>query len=346
MLWLHIVQYSGFFLAQITNSALVYLILTKAEKLFGTYRHVMCTFAMYSLIYAWIEVLTQPVMHIKGPCFIVFMDSPLKYHSWIGNMITCLYCGSFALVISLLAAQFFYRYVAMCRPELLAKIEGFKLTYIFIPCIVCFVLWFEFVYYGMANTVEKQIYMKEELENYYEEDSERVAFIAPMYWSIGKNGEKIWKFGEIMGSTGCVCIIAVCFSTIVICATNIYLTMKSVNCHMSARTLELNHQLFLTLTFQVVVDFEDRIHFKDFQTLLPFIMMYSPVGLLITLPLFEVYVGSIANFVPASLAVYPSLEPLIAMICIKDFRKTILCSSWRKISPRVTAYITSSGAIL
>ena len=61
MLWLHIVQYSGFFLAQITNSALVYLILTKAEKLFGTYRHVMCTFAMYSLIYAWIEVLTQPV---------------------------------------------------------------------------------------------------------------------------------------------------------------------------------------------------------------------------------------------------------------------------------------------
>ncbi|KAF1752197.1 hypothetical protein GCK72_018751 [Caenorhabditis remanei] len=318
MLWLHIVQYSGFFLAQITNSVLIYLILTKAEKLFGTYRHVMCTFAMYSLIYAWIEVLTQPVMHIKGPCFIVFMDSPLKYHSWIGNMITCKY--SLKLV-----------YTEHFRPELLAKIEGFKLTYIFIPCIVCFVLWFEFVYYGMANTVEKQIYMKEELENYYEEDSERVAFIAPMYWSIGKNGEKIWKFGEIMGSTGCVCIIAVCFSTIVICATNIYLTMKSVNCHMSARTLELNHQLFLTLTFQ---------------TLLPFIMMYSPVGLLITLPLFEVYVGSIANFVPASLAVYPSLEPLIAMICIKDFRKTILCSSWRKISPRVTAYITSSSAIL
>uniref|UniRef100_A0A1I7U2K1 Serpentine receptor class r-10 n=1 Tax=Caenorhabditis tropicalis TaxID=1561998 RepID=A0A1I7U2K1_9PELO len=316
MIWLHIIQYSGFFLAQITNSILVYLILTRAEKLFGTYRHVMCTFAMYSLVYAWIEVFTQPVMHIKGPCFIVFMNSPLKYHSWIGNIITCLYCGSFALVISLLAAQFFYRYVALCRPELHSKIEGFKLIYIFIPCLICFVLWFAFVYYGMANTPEKQIYMKEELETYYGEDSTRVAFIAPMYWSVGEDGKKDWKIKELIGSGGCACIIAICFSTILFCASSIYFTMKSAQSHLSTKTLELNRQLFVTLTFQ---------------TVLPFLMMYSPVGLLITLPLFEVYIGSIANIVPASAALYPALEPLIAMFCIKDFRKFILYISpeWR-----------------
>ncbi|PIC22469.1 hypothetical protein B9Z55_016516 [Caenorhabditis nigoni] len=260
MLWLHIIQYSGFVLAQVSNATLVWLILTKAEKLFGTYRHVMCTFAVYSLVYAWVEVLTQPE--------IIF------------------------------------------RPELLVKIEGFKLIYIFIPCLICFVLWFEFVYYGMANTVEKQIYMREELENYYEEDSTRVAFIAPMYWSIRSDGEKEWIIGDVIGSIGCVCIIVVCFSTIVICASTIYLTMKSSTCHMSARTLELNRQLFMTLTFQ---------------TLLPFLMMYSPVGLLITLPVFEVYVASLANIVPATLAIYPSLEPLIAMVCIKEFRRTITC---------------------
>ncbi|PIC22470.1 hypothetical protein B9Z55_016516 [Caenorhabditis nigoni] len=217
MLWLHIIQYSGFVLAQVSNATLVWLILTKAEKLFGTYRHVMCTFAVYSLVYAWVEVLTQPE--------IIF------------------------------------------RPELLVKIEGFKLIYIFIPCLICFVLWFEFVYYGMANTVEKQIYMREELENYYEEDSTRVAFIAPMYWSIRSDGEKEWIIGDVIGSIGCVCII----------------------------------------------------------TLLPFLMMYSPVGLLITLPVFEVYVASLANIVPATLAIYPSLEPLIAMVCIKEFRRTITC---------------------
>ncbi|CCD71281.1 Serpentine receptor class r-10 [Caenorhabditis elegans] len=330
MLWLHIIQYSGFFMAQVTNALLVYLIWTKAEKLFGTYRHVMCTFALYSLVYAWIEVLTQPVMHIKGPIFIVIMDSPLKYQKWIGNDLTCLYCGSFALVISLLAAQFFYRYVAMCRSNFLQNIEGIKLTFIFIPCLVCFVLWFEFVYWGMSNTVEKQLYMREEIEAYYNEDSTKVSFIAPMYWSVGTNGEKIWKFWEIMSSVECVCIIAVCFSTILFCASNIYFTMKSASGHMSRKTLELNRQLFITLTFQ---------------TILPFVMMYSPVGLLIVLPLFEVYVGSIANFVGASLAVYPSLEPLIAMFCIKEFRKTVTCPSLRKVTPATVSYTTSSRAV-
>ncbi|CAO4363234.1 unnamed protein product [Caenorhabditis nigoni] len=62
-------------------------------------------------------------------------------------------------------------------------------------------------------------------------------------------------------------------------------------------------------------------------TLLPFVMMYCPVGLLITIPFFEISVGRAANFVGASLAVYPSLEPLIALFCIKEFRITVFCCS-------------------
>ncbi|EGT42873.1 hypothetical protein CAEBREN_25001 [Caenorhabditis brenneri] len=191
ILILHIIQYTGFIAAQLTNSILLYLITKKARALFGSYRYVMGTFTMYSLIYAWIEIATQPVMHIVGPVFVVYMDSPMKYETWIGNDVTY----------------------------------------------------------------------------FYEENSEMVSFIAPMYWSIGENQEKIWKFGEVLSSVGCVMII----------------------------------------------------------TLLPFIMMYSPVGLLITLPFFEISVGRAANYVGASLAVYPSLEPLIALFCIKDFRKTVFC---------------------
>ncbi|PIC54036.1 hypothetical protein B9Z55_003460 [Caenorhabditis nigoni] len=49
----------------------------------------MGTFALFSLIYAWIEIATQPVMHIYGPIFVVYMDSPMKYEKWIGNDVTC-----------------------------------------------------------------------------------------------------------------------------------------------------------------------------------------------------------------------------------------------------------------
>ncbi|CAB07278.2 Serpentine receptor class r-10 [Caenorhabditis elegans] len=320
-LWLHVIQHAGFFFAQITNGILVYLIATKAQKLFGTYRHLMCAFAVFSLIYAWVEVFTQPVMHIKGPVFIVFMDSPLKYQAGIGNFVTCLYCGSFALVISLLASQFSYRFIAVCRPELLPKLDGLKLVIIFIPCVFFFILWFELVYWGMENTKEKQEYMREELETFYQEDSRKVCFIAPMYWSIGKNGEKIWNFFEIGLAFGCVMIIVVCFTTILFCSINIYYFMTSIQCHMSKRTLELNHQLFVTLSFQ---------------TLLPFVMMYSPVGLLFCLPLFEVYGGDIANYVGATLALYPALEPLIAIFTINEFRRTFMNFHRKKVQTTVT----------
>ncbi|CAA21007.3 Serpentine receptor class r-10 [Caenorhabditis elegans] len=314
-LWLHVIQHAGFLFAQLTNGILVYLIVTKAQQL-GTYRHLMCAFAVFSLIYAWIEVFTQPVMHTKDPVFIVFMDSPLKYQAGIGNFVTCLYCGSFALVISLLAAQFSYRFIAVCRPEILPKLDGFKLVIIIIPCMFFFILWFELVYWGMASTKEKQEYMREELETFYEEDSTKVSFIGSIYWSIGENGEKIWNFFEIGFAFGCVMIIVVCFTTILFCSLNIYFFMTSIQCHMSTRTLELNRQLLVTLSFQ---------------TLLPFVMMHSPVGLLFCLPLVEVYVGYIANYVGASLALYPALVPLIAIFTINGFRKTVMKRLRRKV---------------
>ncbi|EGT38700.1 hypothetical protein CAEBREN_13310 [Caenorhabditis brenneri] len=176
MVWLHVIHYAGFLFAQITNSILVYLIIMKAGKLFGSYRYVMCTFAMYSLIYAWIEVATQPYA---------------------------------------------------------------------------------------------------------------------------------------------------CFCTIVYCAYNIYRSMKNAQCHMSPKTLELNRQLFITLTFQ---------------TILPFMLMYTPVGLFITLPLFEVPVGKLGNIGSACLAVYPSLEPIVAIVCIKEFRRTVICYNKRKVQATYTLW--------
>ncbi|CAL2042739.1 unnamed protein product [Caenorhabditis brenneri] len=114
-LCLHLIQYAGFILGQVTNATLLFLVLTRAEKFFGSYRNVMAAFSAYSLGYTWIEVLAEPVMHIKGSMFIVMMDGPIKLDVAAGNVLAALYCGSSALCISLLTAQFYYRYVAVCK---------------------------------------------------------------------------------------------------------------------------------------------------------------------------------------------------------------------------------------
>ncbi|EFP08826.1 hypothetical protein CRE_19759 [Caenorhabditis remanei] len=234
------------------------------------------------------------------------MDGLFKDETWIGNNVVCLYCGSFALVISLLATQFYYRYVVFCRPEMMNSLNGWKLVRLFIPSMICVIIYYTIVKFGMAMTTQKKFFLKQPLELNYHVDSEKVMFFGPMYWGIGENGDRKWNIEDLLSAVGCFAIIVICMSTIIYCATKIYLQLKSKSDHFSAKTIELNRQLFITLVFQ---------------TLLPFVMMYSPVGLIITFPFFEVPVGRAANFVGASLSIYPCLEPLIAMICIKDFRK-------------------------
>ncbi|CAL2034887.1 unnamed protein product [Caenorhabditis brenneri] len=266
---LHAMHLAGFLLAQVTNSTLLFLILKKADKLFGSYRILMFSFALYSLIYAWIEIAAQPIFHIKGPAIMVAVDGPLKYETWFDFL--SLYAGSFALCVSLLAAQFTYRYLTMCRDEVLS----------------C-----------------------------YGEDTRKLSFISPMYWSVGENGEKIWNISGFLGAAGCCSVISVCSSTIVFCAFNIYRKIELAQHQMSQKNLDLNRQLFLTLSFQ---------------TLLPFLMMYIPIGLVIILPFFEVPLGKLANIAGISLAIYPALEPIAAIFCIKEFRRTVFRCTRRKV---------------
>ncbi|PIC14791.1 hypothetical protein B9Z55_026977 [Caenorhabditis nigoni] len=206
---------------------------------------------MYSLIYAWIDAATCPIMLIYGPAFVVYMDGPFKYMSWMGNNIVCLYCGSFAAVISLLATQFYYRYVVFCRPEVMNHLNGWKLARLFLPSVILVIIYFTIVKFGMAMTVQKINFVKIPLEIFYNENSEKVQFFGPMYYGIGENGEKIWNIPDLLSAFGCFLIIVICFSTISFCATKIYLQLKSKSTHFSAKTIEMNRQLFVTLIFQV-----------------------------------------------------------------------------------------------
>ncbi|CAO4376257.1 unnamed protein product [Caenorhabditis nigoni] len=315
-LFLHLIQYAGFLFGQITNATLLFLVLTRAEKLFGSYRNVMAAFASYSLGYTWIEVLAQPVMHIKGSMFIVMMDGPIKMEVWMGNLLGSLYCGSTALCISLLTAQFYYRYVALCKPEILQKLKGWKLSLLFVPCFLCFVFWFSLVHYGMHNTPEKQDFMREVMAENYGVDLFNESFIGPMYYSYNTNGTRILRWIDIMASVGCSCMMGTGLSLIAFCIFNIYWKLKNAGISMSSKTKDLNRQLFITLSLQ---------------TILPLVMLYIPIGTFITLPFFEIGLSRVGNYCGAAAGVYPAIEPLVAIFFIKDFRETVLCKGKRSV---------------
>lgn len=104
---------------------------------------------------------------------------------------------------------------------------------------------------------------------------------------------------------------------------------------MSQHTKDLNRQLFLTLSLQVFFFFFNFSNRKCFQTLIPVVTMYFPVGSLIVFPFFGIDLGLYANNLGAFVGVYPALDPLFAIFLIKDFRHFVLCrkSKSYKIGP-------------
>ncbi|PIC22452.1 hypothetical protein B9Z55_016508 [Caenorhabditis nigoni] len=266
---LHILQYSGFGLAQVTNLVMLILIHKKAKGLFGNYRHVMTVFTAYSILYTWIEMIALPLMYDHGSMFILIIDSCLRYEKLIGHYVACLFCGSFALCITLLATQFYYRYIAVCQPVNLVRLNGWRLCLLFIPSIFFFFAWFFLVFFGMKETEGKVKYAREIILEVYKEDLSKTAFIALQFWDTDSDGNRSFRVSDWLSYLGCLSII----------------------------------------------------------TALPFFTMYSVVGTILSLPIFEIGVGLIANLCGSGACVYPALEPLIAMYFVKDFRNTLTCKS-------------------
>ncbi|EFO87885.1 hypothetical protein CRE_05686 [Caenorhabditis remanei] len=269
---IHIAQYTSFVGAQLANSFLIYLIITRSDKQFGDFRYIMGLFAFYAMFYAWVEIFTQPVVSVlsyvhRGPitgsrCG---QSNEISKTDWSlrGLSVLCL----FGLCISLLATQFYYRYLALCKPKMLEKVSGRKLPLIFIPAVLVFVFWYINVLIGMADTYEKDVFLWDAFQSDFSIDSYRVAFVACMLWKVDENGVKVWNLLDCVGALTNVFIIA----------------------------------------------------------LIPFILMYCPVGLLYVFPFFELEVRWLVSIPGLSCCIYPSVEPLIAIFCLKGFRNIVLC---------------------
>ncbi|CCD64073.1 Serpentine receptor class r-10 [Caenorhabditis elegans] len=311
----HVSQYVGFPSAQITNLILLILIVKKAYKMFGQYCYVMTIFTINSIIFTWVEMMSLPLMHGYRSLFILMNGSFLRHSLTWGFHLMCLYGASYSVLISLLATQFFYRYLVICKPEHLCKLNGSKLCLLFVPTIILFFVWYFSLLLGMSNTDDKVEYSRKVVMEFYGENTSKTAFVALQLWSVDSNGKYIFRIFDAISYLICSLIIFICFSTICFCTSQIMMKQKRQQQYMSEKTKEMNKQLLKTMIFQ---------------TIFPFFMMYITVGVVLTLPLFEIELGKLAN-IPGSLAgIYPAVEPLFAIYFVKDFRKTVFrCGNYQ-----------------
>ncbi|CAI5452738.1 unnamed protein product [Caenorhabditis angaria] len=312
-IFLRVFQYFGFIASEIFNMFLIWLILTKINRKIGSYKNVMLLFAIYSMIYAVIEICAQPVMHSKGTIFILFVDGFFKDYMNFGIFLCCLYIGTFGLCISLLACHFVYRFLAVCHPSALTYLEGPKLILLFIPSFILACTWSISGYIFAYPTDLKSSLLNESISENYGVNLFETPHLSLLYYLIDEHGG-IEIYPDCALFLVAQSIMSTCLITMVFCGIKCHKALQGVS-NMSKRTKNLNKQLLLTLVVQ---------------TLVPLCTMFTPVGILFFLPIFSIDLGTWANAPGIFAGLYPALDALIVIFMIRDFRNVILCNSRKR----------------
>lgn len=221
------------------------------------------------------------------------------------------------MMLSLLSIHFFYRYTSVTAPILLMK--RFSCRYIFkytLYILTFSSIWGLSCYFLCGPTENKDYELKLEFEEAYCLEPDEYSYVGPQYFyehrkiidSNEEIREKIFHLPSFLG----IGIIAVLMVGILVSSalfgaeTYKILNAQGLACYAAK---ELQKQLFKTLVIQSSI---------------PMIFMVLPITCMFLLPFFGVKVGEVANLIPMCAAIYPCLNPMIAMIFIKDFSNRII----------------------
>ncbi|EFP11825.1 hypothetical protein CRE_20106 [Caenorhabditis remanei] len=109
-------------IAVLSNSLLIFLIITKSPKKMGTYRNLMCYFCGISLMFTTLDVIIKPNIYSRGSAFFMVMDLrnrmlPRRIEEFLMSVL----CGCCGMTIYGIAIHFVYRYFALESPMLQEK---------------------------------------------------------------------------------------------------------------------------------------------------------------------------------------------------------------------------------
>lgn len=213
------------------------------------------------------------------------------------------------MMLSLLTVHFYYRYLSVTSP---LRLSRFSMKWAPLWTFLVFAnsaIWFIVCYFVNGPTPVKDETFRLEFIRAYCMQPEKYSYAGPQFFYddlfTGETRIHIPSFFSC-GVMGCIMILTI--SAITFFGAQTYQHINRLSAISRSENKELQKQLFKTLVIQ---------------TIIPIIFMYIPVTIMILLPIFGLQIESTGNFIPIAVAIYPCFEPLVAMVCIKHFRKRI-----------------------
>ncbi|KAF1746607.1 hypothetical protein GCK72_023064 [Caenorhabditis remanei] len=317
--WLSVTYFTeclGCFLSFLMNAIFLSLLFKKQKTPFGNYQYLMAAFSGIGMFYSLCSFSIKPNFYVTENYFIIFtVFNNLILPKSLGSISLAIYGSCYAMMLFLITIQFYYRFTSVSDPVSLACRFSLKALAFWALLVILFSGLFgslSYILYG--PNVNKDSQLSQDFLKTYCLYSDEYVYIGPQYSFHNMENKRIYHILSIGG----ICITAIMmWATFLIVVYFIYRIYKV----MAERGLpfyaskKLQRQLFKTLILQ---------------SLIPIMCMYIPLTFMFVFSMFGVGSGSVANLISMFAAIYPSLDPLLAMLCIKSMKariKNIICCS-------------------
>ncbi|CAL2041021.1 unnamed protein product [Caenorhabditis brenneri] len=157
---------------------------------------------------------------------------------------------------------------------------------------------------GINLTDDKDLQIREQMAASYNVTPDRIHFVAVEYFSRDETGEAILNYSSIGTAIALNFVFSCMVVVIIVCGVRTYRTAYSKTHHLTNH-MELHRQLFVALLIQ---------------TLTPTILIFIPCIIFYILPIFEIPLGVDSNILSISLMLYPMIDPIGVLFCIKNYR--------------------------
>uniref|UniRef100_A0A1I7U9F5 Seven TM Receptor n=1 Tax=Caenorhabditis tropicalis TaxID=1561998 RepID=A0A1I7U9F5_9PELO len=295
----------------ITNSFLMFLILTKSPSKLGKYKWLMLYTSIFELAYAFLNFFVGPSMHNFGSVCMVFQDMKEFWFSHeTAQVLIVVYCSFlvlrwlFSLFISCIDTA-----LSICIDFKQKYITGFKQIFLYIGPILCGSFWGLACAIFMSESKFKSDFLRDRIKQKFLLDIDDCAYIALYFWPTDRNGGVYPDLFSFIGVILMYIILGASFISVIYFGVNCYRyiskRIESVE-HQSETSKTLHTQLFYSLLVQSVI---------------PFILMYLPATIVFTFPMLNIDLDLNYPFIGITIAIFPVVDPLPTILIIKSYRE-------------------------
>uniref|UniRef100_A0A1I7U848 Seven TM Receptor n=1 Tax=Caenorhabditis tropicalis TaxID=1561998 RepID=A0A1I7U848_9PELO len=293
----------GFFSTTLFCFTLIFLTLFGVKRNFGSYTYLLVLFPVVGIFFATIELILYPNVYSHNAGYVFYSSSrPFKMEKEVVTWFLAFYTGVYASTISMLSVQFLYRFWAIFDETKLRFFKGWRFLICIMYSVFFGIQWALGIYYFDAIDEYSKSYLKEEMLKRYDTDIAEISGMTLVAYD--ENGYVRWF--NVSCTLNMTLIMLIQYTVIIYCAVFMYRGMEEKLRMLSFSLRSLHKQFFKTLILQIVT---------------PTITLFSPVMLIIYLPLLDLETDLPTGIFLCAFTLYPAMDALIVMYIVRDYRR-------------------------